>query len=125
MKQIFLVFGLLMAQMAYGQLKGPIPQSNAPEHINKERKAEVSSPATIAKNNAEKLTKSLKLSGKQNKDLYAALLDYETNSDKINNSKLPKKEKFVKINALNKARQAKLKAIFTPEQYNTYILSFP
>lgn len=109
----------------FGQLKGAVPQSNAPEHINKERKVEDQSATSLAKNNAAKLKKSLKLTDKQHTDLYKVLLEYETNVEKTTNSKLAKKDQFNKLNQLNMAKQDKMKAILTKEQYHAYIMSFP
>lgn len=125
MKYIFFVYCLIFTQLSYGQLKGAVTQTNVPDHVVKEKKAEAHTPAAIAKNNAEKLTKSLNLTSKQSKDLHQALLEYETNIDKTNKSKLSNKEKYVQINKLNRARQTKLKTILTKEQYNSYIMSFP
>ena len=109
----------------FGQLKGAVQQNNLPAHINEERKPENSTPASLAKNNSDKLTKSLKLTEVQRKDLYAAFLDYETNILSTNKSKLSNQQKFKKTNELNKVRQGKLKSILTKEQYSAYILSFP
>ena len=125
MKYLFFIIGILFAQSSFGQLKGAVPQSEVPEHMKKEKKVVSNTPATVAKNNADKLTKSLKLNEKQSKELHAALLEYETNVSKTNKSKLANKEKYLKINELNRVRQNKLKTILTKEQYNTYILSFP
>lgn len=108
-----------------GQLKGAIPQTDVPENIKKEKKAVPTTPAGIAKINAEKLSKSLKLNQKQSEEIYQAFLDYEMNVDKTNKSNLTNKEKYVKINKLNSTRQNNLKKILTKEQYNTYIMSFP
>lgn len=125
MKYIFIILGLFFAQLSFGQLKGAIPQSEVPEDLKKEKMVAPSTPEGVAKENAEKLTKSLKLNQKQSADLQVALLDYETNVNKINKSKLTNKEKYLKINEQNRTRQSKLKAILTKEQYNTYIMSFP
>ncbi len=121
----FFVFLLLMSNFAFGQLKGAVPQQSAPAHINEERKAESSTPASAAKNNADKLRKSLKLNEKQYNELYKALVEYETGVDKTTKSKLPKADQFKKMNQLNLARQNKLKTILTKEQYHAYIMSFP
>lgn len=125
MKYVFVIFCLFFAEIAKGQLKGAIPQTDVPENIKKEKKAVPTTPAGIAKINAEKLSKSLKLNQKQSEEIYQAFLDYEMNVDKTNKSKLTNKEKYVKINKLNSTRQNNLKKILTKEQYNTYIMSFP
>lgn len=116
---------LVFSQLAFGQLKGAVPQADVPAHMNKERKVVSNTPASIAKTNADKLTKSLKLNDKQHKDLHAALLEYETNVAKTNKSNLSKKEKFNAINKINQKRQSSIKTILTPEQYKAYIYSFP
>lgn len=121
----FFVFLLLMSNIAIGQLKGAVPQESAPSHINEERKPTSSTPASAAKNNADKLRKSLKLSEKQYNDLHKALVEYETGVDKTTRSKLPKADQFKKMNELNLIRQNKLKTILTKEQYHAYIMSFP
>ncbi|MFZ1561566.1 MAG: hypothetical protein WAT37_16650 [Saprospiraceae bacterium] len=121
----FFVFLLLMSNIAFGQLKGAVPQETAPAHINEERKTTSSTPTSAAKNNADKLRKSLKLSEKQYNDLYKALVEYETGVDKTTRSKLPKADQFKKMNELNLVRQNKLKTILTKEQYHAYIMSFP
>jgi len=98
---------------------------NAPEHIKKERKKPANTPTAKALEVSTKLTKTLGLNEVQQKDLHAAILDYETNVTNVNKSNLSKKDKYNKIHTLNMKRQARLKAILTPEQYKTYILSFP
>lgn len=125
MRIIFILICLVFSQLAYSQLKGAVPQANAPAHMNKERKVTSNTPASTAKINADKLTKSLKLNEKQHRDLHDALLEYETNVAKTNKSNLSKKEKFNAINKINQKRQSSIKAILTPEQYKTYIYSFP
>ena len=122
----YFIFGFLtVAFNLSGQLKGAVPQANAPEHIHKERKVVSATPASAAKNNADKLKSSLKLTEKQYNDLYQALLVYETNVDKTTKSKMSKSNQFKKLNTLNVERQNKLKSIFTKEQYHAYIMSFP
>ncbi|MGB4960089.1 MAG: hypothetical protein WBO36_11485 [Saprospiraceae bacterium] len=126
MKYIFILFLTLSGNAPiFSQLKGAIPQSNVPSHINDERTVENSTPALEARNSADKLTKVLQLNEEQNKNLYSALLDYETNVAKTNKSKLSKKEKYQKIGELNRSKQQKLKQILTKQQYNAYLLSFP
>ena len=120
MKYPFILFLLLFSNCAFAQLKGAVPQPNAPEHIKKERKKPANTPTAKALEVSTKLTKTLGLN-----DLHAAILDYETNVTNVNKSNLSKKDKYNKIHTLNMKRQARLKAILTPEQYKTYILSFP
>ena len=124
-KYVFIFVCLLFAELSIGQLKGAIPQTDVPENLKIEKKATPTTPTAIAKNNAEKLSQSLKLNQKQSEEIYQAFLNYETNVDKTNKSKLTNKEKYVKINKLNSMRQTNLKKILTKEQYNTYIMSFP
>jgi hypothetical protein len=125
MKYPFILFLLLLSNCAFAQLKGAVPQPNAPEHIKKERKKPANTPTAKALEVSTKLTKTLGLNEVQQKDLHAAILDYETNVTNVNKSNLSKKDKYNKIHTLNMKRQARLKAILTPEQYKTYILSFP
>lgn len=125
MKVLFLIFGLFLSLHSYGQLKGAVPQKDQPKHISEERKVTKTTPESQAKNNADKLKKSLKLDDKQYKDLYAALLDYEKGVYANSRSKLSKKDQFNKHNELNAKRQAQLKKILTQEQYHAYIMSFP
>jgi hypothetical protein len=106
-------------------LNGAVPQKSTPEHIKKERKVEVTTPSSIAKNNADKLKKSLKLNDSQYNDLHAALIDYEVAVDKTTKSKMSKQDQFKKLNELNLKRQNKLKTILTEEQFHSYIMSFP
>ncbi len=124
-KYILFISALFVAANAFGQLKGAVPQAKTPAHMNEQRKIPSNSPAAVAKNNADKLNTSLKLSEKQHKDLYLALLDYETNVDKTTKSKLSKSDQFKKMNELNIKRQEKLKLILNKEQYHAYIMSFP
>jgi hypothetical protein len=107
------------------QLKGAVPQQNAPAHVNEERKVPSSSPESIAKNNAEKLTKALKLNNQQANSILKAFTDYEKKVFQTNNSKLSSKEKYKKLTVLNAERQKALKSILTEAQYKAYILSFP
>ena len=125
MKYPVILFLLLLSNYTFGQLTGAVPQPNAPEHIKKERKKPANTPAGKALEVSTKLTKTLGLNEVQQKDLHAAILDYETNVTNVNKSNLSKKDKYNKIHTLNMKRQARLKAILTPEQYKTYILSFP
>mgnify|MGYP007117551728 FL=1 len=125
MKIIFFIFLSILTNQMFGQLKGAVPQADAPSHINEQRKEENKGAASLAKNNAAKLKKSLKLTDKQHEDLFKALLDYETNVEKTTKSKLSKKDQFNKLNQLNMAKQDKMKAILTKEQYHAYIMSFP
>ncbi len=125
MRIYFLMGMMFLSFHTFGQLKGAVQQTNLPAHINEERKPENSTPASLAKNNSDKLTKSLKLTEVQRKALYTAFLDYETNILSTNKSKLSNQQKFKKTNELNKVRQGKLKSILTKEQYSAYILSFP
>ena len=124
--RIFLFIAIVfISNHAFAQLKGAVPQQSAPAHINEERKTENSTPALAAKNNADKLRKSLKLDEKQYDSLYKALLEYEKGVDQTTKSKLAKADQFKKMNQLNQTRQNKLKAILTKEQYHAYIMSFP
>lgn len=107
------------------QLKGAVPQEKAPEHINEERKPTSSDPESTAKNNAEKLTRALKLNAQQSAAIQKAFTDYEKKVFQTNNSKLSTKEKYKKLTALNAERQKALKTILTEAQYKAYILSFP
>jgi uncharacterized protein YlxW (UPF0749 family) len=125
MKLFFFILTVLLSTNAIGQLKGAVPQESAPSHINEERKTASSTPASAAKNNADKLRKSLKLSEKQYNDLRKALVEYETGVEKTTRSKLSKADQFKKMNELNLIRQNKLKTILTKEQYHAYIMSFP
>jgi len=125
MKYILFTFLLLFSSQSYCQLKGAIKQENVPDHFNEERKTENSSITSIAKNNALKMKKSLKLNDKQHSELYKILLEYETQVEKTTSSNLSKKDQYTKLNKLNMAKQDKLKAILTPEQYKAYMLSFP
>jgi hypothetical protein len=124
--RIFLLLALLIiAQQGFTQLKGAVPQSSAPAHIKGERKPDDNSAVSLAKNNAAKMKKSLRLTDKQHADLYAVFLEYETGVEKTAKSKLSKKEQFDKMNLLNSKKQEKMKAILTKEQYHAYIMSFP
>lgn len=116
---------LFFAINANAQLKGAVPQKEQPKHINEDRKVSNSTPQSIAKNNVDKLKKSLKLDDKQYKDLFTAFVEYETGVYNTNRSKLSSKDQFKKLNELNAARQAKLKKILSKEQYHAYIMSFP
>lgn len=125
MRILFFLLFVIHSTQIFGQLKGAVPQSSAPSHINEERKEENKSAVSLAKSNAAKLKKSLKLTDKQHDDLYKALLDYETNVEKTTKSKLSKKDQFNKLNQLNMTKQDKMKTILTKEQYHAYIMSFP
>jgi hypothetical protein len=120
---LFLCLGSATAVSA--QLKGAVPQQNAPAHVNEERKLPSSNPEAIAKNNAEKLTKALKLNEQQATAIQKAFTDYEKKVFQTNNSKLSSKEKYKKLTLLNAERQKALKSILTEAQYKAYILSFP
>ena len=91
----------MLAFNSYGQLKGAVPQKDQPNHMGEERKVARTTPESLAKNNADKLKKSLKLDEKQYKELYAALLEYEKGVAANAKSKLSKKEQFNKLNQLN------------------------
>ena len=121
---ILMVFGGGLLQV-HAQLKGAVPQEKAPEHIHEERKPSTSDPESIAKNNAEKLTKALKLNARQAAAIQKAFTDYEKKVFQTNNSKLSTKEKYKKLTVLNGERQKTLKTILTEAQYKAYILSFP
>ena len=125
MKYTIILFCLFLSQISFGQLKGAIPQKEIPAQIKKDKTAEPTTPTAIAKNSSEKLAKSLKLNANQQKSLYDALLDFESNVSKINKSKLTNKEKYLKVNELNKGKTNSLKTILTKEQYSAYISSFP
>jgi hypothetical protein len=107
------------------QLKGAVPQEKAPEYIKEERKPTTSDPESIAKNNAEKLTRALKLNAQQSAAIQKAFTEYEKKVFQTNNSKLSTKEKYKKLTVLNAERQKALKTILTEAQYKAYILSFP
>ncbi|MBK8518726.1 MAG: hypothetical protein IPL55_21305 [Saprospiraceae bacterium] len=125
MRIIIYLCMMFMSFEIFGQLKGAVPQSTVPEHINDDRKVENNSAKSAAKNNADKMKKTLKLSEKQYGDLYKALLTYETDVEKTSQSNLSKKDQFDKMNKLNISKQEKLKAILSKEQYHAYIMSFP
>jgi hypothetical protein len=120
---LFLVLGSITCVSA--QLKGAVPQQNAPDHIREDRKVPTSDPESIAKNNAEKLTKALKLDVQQSIAIQKAFTDYEKKVFQTNNSKLSTKEKYKKVTLLNAERQKALKSILTEAQYKAYMLSFP
>lgn len=125
MRVLLMFFSLMLAFNSYGQLKGAVPQKDQPNHMGEERKVARTTPESLAKNNADKLKKSLKLDEKQYKELYAALLEYEKGVAANAKSKLSKKEQFNKLNQLNARRQEQLKKILSKEQYHAYIMSFP
>lgn len=133
MRQYYLgniIFGILFLIIVNGtalsaQLKGAVPQQNAPAHVNEERKFASTDPESIAKNNAKKLTKALKLNDHQSNAIQKAFVNYEKKVFQTNNSKLSSKEKYKKLTVLNAERQKALKSILTEAQYKAYILSFP
>lgn len=118
---IFIVFGTA----AFGQLKeasqNPIPA----DAKVKEKKEVFNSPAALAKSKAKKMKTSLNLNDKQEESIYQVFLKYETDTDKVQKSKMTKKEKFTKMNALSRERQKQMEKILTKEQYHSYIMSFP
>ncbi len=125
-KSLFILLTIFFFQSnGFCQLKGAVPQPEVPAHIKEERKPENISSVSLAKNNAAKMKKSLKLTEKQYNDLYKVLLEYETNVEKTTKSKLSKKDQFSKMNQLNINKQDKMKLILSKEQYHAYIMSFP
>lgn len=124
MKFVLIIFVMMYSHFSFGQIS--TSQNELPAGVQKNRPVEVkATPEISAKNSTEKLTTSLKLNAKQKNDLHVALLDYETNLMKIDKSKATKKEKFTKKKVLYKERQTRLKSIFTKQQFNDYLLSFP
>ena len=111
---------LMMAQNIGKTSKAPIP-AEAP----KERLTSSQSPKDIAKSNADKLSKSIKLTEQQSQEVHQAFLEYELAMDKLSKSNLTKKEQFTKSNQHKRKRQLALKSTLTKEQYKTYMLSFP
>lgn len=121
---LFLSCFLFLNTNGYSQI-GPAAQTNTVDKTPKESKPTLNTPAAKAKDNAKKLTKSLKLNESQSESLEKAILEYETQVSNTNKSKLSNKEKYVKNNDLNMKRQAAFKKIMTPEQYKAYLLSYP
>jgi hypothetical protein len=121
---ILMIFYVGLLQV-HAQLKGAVPQEKVPEHVHEERKPVTSDPESVAKNNAEKLTRALKLNAQQSAAIQKAFTDYEKKVFQTNNSKLSTKEKYKKLTVLNGERQKALKTILTEAQYKAYILSFP
>lgn len=115
----------MLAFHASGQLKEVSQNSLPPVSTSKEVNVASNSPAASAKSKAKKMKTSLKLTDKQEKSIYGVFFKYETDSDKVHKSKLTKKEKFAKINILNRERQKEMEKILTKEQYHSYIMSFP
>jgi septal ring factor EnvC (AmiA/AmiB activator) len=126
MKHIILFFSFFLFANTHGICQiGPATQKEAPEKSAKEAKPTLNTPTAKAKDNAKKLTKSLKLNETQQASLEKALIEYETQVSNTNKSKLTNKEKYVKNNDLNMKRQAAIKKILSPEQYKAYLLSYP
>jgi len=121
---LFLSFFIFHSYHGLSQI-GPAVQTDKPEPIKKEGKPTLNTPAAKAKENAKLLTKSLKLNEKQHESLEKALVEFETQVSSTYKSKLPNKEKYVKVNDLNTKRQGAIKKILTPEQYKAYLLSYP
>jgi len=125
-KYLFLfLFICINSSVAYGQLKeatqNPIPQ----DATTKEKKVAFNTPAAAAKAKAKKMKTSLKLNDIQETSIYDIFLKYENDTDKVQKSKLTKKEKFTKMNKLSRDRQKQMEKILTKDQYHNYIMSFP
>jgi Spy/CpxP family protein refolding chaperone len=125
MRWMIFVMHFSVLPMAQAQLKGAVSQEKLPKKAEEKREVVVQSPTEIAKENAEKLRKSLRLTEDQYQSLLKAFTEYEVAVHKVTKSALSKQEKFDKTNLLSAARRKKMKAILTPEQYKAYLMSFP
>ena len=125
MKFLFLFTFSIVSTFAFGQLK-EATQNTVPADVKPKEKKEVfNSPAALAKSKAKKMKASLNLTDKQETSIYNVFFKYETETEKVQKSKMTKKEKFTKMNALSRDRQKQMELILTKEQYHNYIMSFP
>ncbi len=124
-KYLYLFLFTFINVSAFGQVKeasqNPVPK----DVVAKEKKMVFNTPAAAAKSKANKMKTSLKLTETQEASIYDVFFKYETDTDKIQKSKLTKKEKFTKMNSLSRERQKQLEKILTKEQHHAYIMSFP
>ena len=124
-KFIFLFAFSILSTAAFSQLK-EATQNAVPTDVKAKEKKEVfNSPAALAKSKAKKMKTSLNLTDKQEASIYNVFFKYEADTEKVQKSKLSKKEKFTKLNALSRDRQKQMQQILTKEQYHDYIMSFP
>jgi len=125
MKFIFLFAFSILGTAVFGQLKEATQNAVPTDLKSKEKKEVFNSPAALAKSKAKKMKTSLNLTDKQEASIYNVFFKYETDTEKVQKSKLSKKEKFTKLNALSRDRQKQMQQILTKEQYHDYIMSFP
>ncbi len=116
---------IILPLVASSQLKGAVNQQNLPPKADEKREISSSTPKEVAKNNADKLKASLKLSDEQYSALLKAFVEYETALAKVQKSNLSKQAKFEQSNSLSLVRRKKMKQILTADQYQAYIMSFP
>ncbi|MCE2788511.1 MAG: hypothetical protein LW630_01225 [Saprospiraceae bacterium] len=125
MRLSLLAWLVFLPLAGFSQLKGAVSQENLPPKAGEKRELSSSAPKEVAKNNADKLKVSLKLSNEQYTALLKAFVEYETELAKVQKSKLSKQVKFDQSNSLSLLRRKKMKQILTTEQYQAYIMSFP
>ncbi|MEZ4911980.1 MAG: hypothetical protein R2774_14100 [Saprospiraceae bacterium] len=83
------------------------------------------SPTELAQEYTDGLTKALKLTPTQSKELYKSSLKYEKDTEVVQKSALTNAQKYDKLVIIRAARSSALKRILTKEQYKKYTLSFP
>jgi len=126
MIKFWISFSLIFLSLsAFGQIKSTPQKSSPNDSISKERKVASKTPVATAKEKSKKMKLSLNLNDKQEAGIYNVFLKYETGMEKVKKSKLPIKEKSLKVKALSSDKQKQLEQILTKEQYKAYIMSFP